>query len=133
MLPDEIIEAGAATETDIRVGRGETPRTRLQFRNKDTRAIIPTTGITACSLVVYDATGEAPLFTIAGVVVTPASTGQLTFDWSAANTNALPPPAEADDTDQSSHTARYAISVSDGTLTRVVARGRILVLSELDA
>jgi hypothetical protein len=131
-LPAQILEAGAAVEQDISIGRGESPRLRLELIDDDTGAVIDTTGITANEVRIYDAQGDALLMTLAGTAESPTSTGQLYADMTAIQSATLPFTPDAD-TSQQDLRARFAWWVSAaGAQARVVARGRINVVSDLD-
>jgi hypothetical protein len=131
-LPAAILEAGAAAEQDISIGRGESPRLRLELIDADTLAVIDTTGITANEVRIYDAQGDALLMTLTGSAETPSSTGQLYADMTAAESATLPFTPDADTTQQDLR-ARYAWWVTGaGSQARVVARGRINVVTDLD-
>lgn len=130
-LPAPIYEAGSATESDIRIGRGESQRLRLEITDK-TGAILPLPGVTSSEVRIYSADGSTLLLTLAATVETPDTLGQIYADITAAESLSLPF-APDDPLQQHDLRARWAWWVSGaGSQARVVARGRINVISDLD-
>lgn len=131
-LDPTILEAGAPTEADISLTRGDTPRIRGDVWNDTTRTKIPITGAVP-TLEITDADGTTVLLTIIGTVEAAPDDHQYFFDLSAAQTIALPfLPDVSDPAQQRAISARFRVILTAGTQVRTIAAGRILVCSGLD-